>query len=103
MRKCADKSPASFVLSGRGVAAASALSLLTLNHRSAWKRNSRKSTFTDLYSPHPSGRVSNTTMGDFFSDLKSILGLRMLGEVVLGMRRNDLLGIAGQLAYFFLL
>jgi membrane protein len=42
-------------------------------------------------------------MGDFFSDLKSILGLRMLGEVVLGMRRNDLLGIAGQLAYFFLL
>jgi membrane protein len=42
-------------------------------------------------------------MGDFFSDLKSILGLRMLGKVVLGMRRNDLLGIAGQLAYFFLL
>jgi membrane protein len=42
-------------------------------------------------------------MGDFYSDLKSILGLRMLGEVVLGMRRNDLLGIAGQLAYFFLL
>src|SRR5918994_844336 len=42
-------------------------------------------------------------MGEFYSDLKSILGLRMLGEVVLGMRRNDLLGIAGQLAYFFLL
>ena len=42
-------------------------------------------------------------MGDFFSDLKSILGLRMLWEVVLGMRRNDLLGLAGQLAYFFLL
>ena len=42
-------------------------------------------------------------MGDFYSDLKSILGLRMLGEVVLGMRRNDLLGLAGQLAYFFLL
>jgi membrane protein len=42
-------------------------------------------------------------MGDFFSDLKSILGLRMLGEVVLGIRRNDLLGLAGQLAYFFLL
>jgi membrane protein len=42
-------------------------------------------------------------MGDFFSDLKSILGLRMLGKVVLEMRRNDLLGIAGQLAYFFLL
>jgi membrane protein len=42
-------------------------------------------------------------MGTFFSDLKSILGLRMLWEVVLGMRRNDLLGLAGQLAYFFLL
>jgi membrane protein len=42
-------------------------------------------------------------MGEFFSDLKSILGLRMLGKVVLGMRRNDLLGLAGQLAYFFLL
>ena len=42
-------------------------------------------------------------MGDFFSDLKSILGLRILGEVVLGVRRNDLLGLAGQLAYFFLL
>jgi membrane protein len=42
-------------------------------------------------------------MGEFFSDLKSLLGLRMLGKVVLGMRRNDLLGLAGQLAYFFLL
>jgi membrane protein len=42
-------------------------------------------------------------MGEFFSDLKSVLGLRMLGEVVLGVRRNDLLGLAGQLAYFFLL
>ena len=42
-------------------------------------------------------------MGEFFSDLKSILGLRMLGKVVLGVRRNDLLGLAGQLAYFFLL
>src|SRR5215211_3792184 len=42
-------------------------------------------------------------MGDFYSDLKSILGRRMLWEVVLGMRRNDLLGLAGQLAYFFLL
>src|SRR5215211_167251 len=72
-------------------------------HGSAWKGNSPKSTFTDLYSPHPSGRVSYTTMGEFYSDLKSILGLRMLGKVVLGMRRNDLLGIAGQLAYFFLL
>ena len=42
-------------------------------------------------------------MGDFYSDLKSILGPRMLWKVVLGMRRNDLLGLAGQLAYFFLL
>ena len=42
-------------------------------------------------------------MGDFYSDLKSALGRRMLWEVVLGVRRNDLLGLAGQLAYFFLL
>jgi membrane protein len=42
-------------------------------------------------------------MGEFFSDLKSILGLRMLGKVALGMRRNDLLGLAGQLAYVYLL
>ncbi len=42
-------------------------------------------------------------MGDFYSDLKSALGPRALWEVVLGMRRNDLLGLAGQLAYFFLL
>ena len=42
-------------------------------------------------------------MAGFFSDLKSILSIRMLGEVVLGTRRNDLLGLAGQLAYFFLL
>ena len=42
-------------------------------------------------------------MGEFFSDLKSALGRRMLWEVVLGVRRNDLLGLAGQLAYFFLL
>ncbi len=42
-------------------------------------------------------------MSGFYSDLKSILGPRMLWEVVVGMRRNDLLGLAGQLAYFFLL
>ena len=42
-------------------------------------------------------------MGVFFSDLKSILGPRILWEVVLGVRRNDLLGLACQLAYFFLL
>src|ERR671917_196906 len=54
-------------------------------------------------SPCPSGRVSYTSMGEFYSGLKSALGRRMLWEVVLGMRRNDLLGLAGQLAYFFLL
>jgi len=42
-------------------------------------------------------------MGEFFSGLKSAFGRRMLWEVVLGVRRNDLLGLAGQLAYFFLL
>jgi hypothetical protein len=42
-------------------------------------------------SSHSSGRVSYTSMGEFYSDLKSILGPRMLWEVVLGMRRNDLL------------
>jgi membrane protein len=42
-------------------------------------------------------------MGEFLSGLKSALGRRMLWEVVLGVRRNDLLGLAGQLAYFFLL
>jgi hypothetical protein len=40
-------------------------------------------------------------MGEFYSDLKSILGPRMIWEVMLGMRRYDLLGLAGQLAYFF--
>src|SRR5215204_1345734 len=47
--------------------------------------------------------ILRKSMGEFFSDLRSILGFRMLGEVILGMRRNDLLGLAGQLAYFFLL
>lgn len=42
-------------------------------------------------------------MSDFYSDLKSVLSLRVLGIVVLAMRRHDLLGLAGQLAYFFLL
>src|SRR5215210_5721907 len=68
-----------------------------------WKWCYPKSTFENLYSPRPSGRVSYTIMGDFYSDLKRILGPRMLWEVALGMRRNDLLGLAGQLAYFFLL
>ncbi len=42
-------------------------------------------------------------MSDFYPDLKSALGPRMLREVAVGMRRNDLLGLAAQLAYFFLL
>ena len=42
-------------------------------------------------------------MGEFFSGLKSAFGRRLLWEVVRGIRRNDLLGLAGQLAYFFLL
>ena len=42
-------------------------------------------------------------MGDFYSNLRDILGPRMLWEVVVGIKRNDLLGLAGQLAYFFLL
>src|SRR5215216_4967838 len=54
-------------------------------------------------SSHPPDQVSYASMGDFYSDLKSVLGLRMLWKVVLGVRRNDLLGLAGQLAYFFLL
>lgn len=42
-------------------------------------------------------------MIEFLSDLKSALGFRALWEVILRMRRNDLLGLAAQLAYFFLL
>ena len=42
-------------------------------------------------------------MIEFLSDLKGVLGPRTLWKVVLGMRRNDLLGLAAQLAYFFLL
>src|SRR5215213_9385778 len=101
--------PRRFVSSGSEVALQRALVCLeaeggaTTFFRAAQKERSPKSTFTDHYSPHPSGRVSYTIMGDFFSDLKSALGRRMLWEVVLGTRRNDLLGLAGQLAYFFLL
>jgi hypothetical protein len=45
-------------------------------------------------------RVSYVSAGDFYSDLKSALGRRMLGEALRGIRRNDLLGLAGQLATF---
>ena len=67
------------------------------------KRDFRSSIFKNLYGPRPSGRVSYTNMSEFFSGLKDAFGRRMLWEVVLGVRRNDLLGLAGQLAYFFLL
>jgi len=50
-----------------------------------------------------SGWTSCKSMSDFYSELKSALGPRTLREVAVGVRRNDLLGLAGQLAYFFLL
>jgi membrane protein len=42
-------------------------------------------------------------MKSFLSDLKDILGPGLLARVLLKMRENDLLGLAGQLTYFFLL
>lgn len=42
-------------------------------------------------------------MGEFLADLKSVVSLGAIGEVALKVRENDLLGLAGQLAYFFLL
>ncbi len=42
-------------------------------------------------------------MGEFFSDLRSVLGPVAIKQIVLKVRDNDLLGLAGQLAYFFLL
>ena len=42
-------------------------------------------------------------MIEFLSDLKNVLGPRTLWKVIVRMRRNDLLGLAAQLAYFFLL
>jgi len=42
-------------------------------------------------------------MKDFLSDLKDIVGPGVLARVLLKMRENDLLGLAGQLTYFFLL
>jgi hypothetical protein len=70
--------------------------------RAAGKERPPQSPFTHLCTL-PACRVSYESMGDFYSGLKSALGRRMLWEVVLGVRRNDLLGLAGQLAYFFLL
>lgn len=42
-------------------------------------------------------------MRAFFSDLRAILGPGALAQVLLRVRDNDLLGLAGQLTYFFLL
>jgi membrane protein len=41
-------------------------------------------------------------MNDFLSDLRSIAGPGVLARVLLKVRENDLLGLAGQLTYFFL-
>jgi membrane protein len=39
----------------------------------------------------------------FFSDLRDIIGPSFLARVLIKVRENDLLGLAGQLTYFFLL
>ena len=47
--------------------------------------------------------VEGTGVKAFFSELKDIMGLGALAQVLLKIRENDLLGLAGQLTYFFLL
>ncbi len=42
-------------------------------------------------------------MRDFFSDLREIVGPGTVARLLLKVRENDLLGLAGQLTYFFLL
>ena len=42
-------------------------------------------------------------MGEFFSDLRDVLNMHALKRVARRTRDNDLLGLAGQLAYSFLL
>jgi membrane protein len=42
-------------------------------------------------------------MKDFFSDLRDIVGPGFVARVLIKVRENDLLGLAGQLTYFFLL
>jgi membrane protein len=44
-----------------------------------------------------------TAAKDFFSDLRGIVGPGFVARVLLKVRENDLLGLAGQLTYFFLL
>jgi membrane protein len=41
-------------------------------------------------------------MNDFLSDLRDIVGPGVLTRILLKVRENDLLGLAGQLTYFFL-
>jgi membrane protein len=42
-------------------------------------------------------------MRDFLSDLRDIVGPGFVARVLIKVRENDLLGLAGQLTYFFLL
>jgi membrane protein len=42
-------------------------------------------------------------MRDFLSDLRDIVGPDFVARVLIKVRENDLLGLAGQLTYFFLL
>lgn len=44
-----------------------------------------------------------TAVRDFLSDVRGIVGPRFLARVLIKVRENDLLGLAGQLTYFFLL
>jgi membrane protein len=44
-----------------------------------------------------------TAVRDFLSDLRDIVGPGFLARVLIKVRENDLLGLAGQLTYFFLL
>jgi len=44
-----------------------------------------------------------TATKDFLSDLRDIVGPGFLRRVLIKVRENDLLGLAGQLTYFFLL
>ena len=44
-----------------------------------------------------------TAARDFLSDLRDIVGPGFLARVLIKVRENDLLGLAGQLTYFFLL
>jgi len=47
--------------------------------------------------------AEGATVKTFFADLKDIMGPSVVAQVLTKMRENDLLGLAGQLTYFFLL